>query len=136
MRANGRFADAPDGGDTDLKPSRAKAQDAPVIMFLRQNGANDANPETGENFGWNDAPFYWPVLVTQQDITPVMFALDQRKKAKTAVDDLSEFLESIDPKDILSMTYKWDLEKSGEEGTEYSLEECPEEVREIKKTTA
>ena len=125
LRENGGYIDAPDDGRTDLKPAREKAVDAPVIMFIQQNG-EVCKDENGENIGWNGAPFYWPVLVTQEKITPVMFALDQKSKGQTAVVDGSDFLEGIDPKDVLSLTYKGDLEDHfGAEGSEYEFGDCP-----------
>lgn len=137
VRANGGFIDAPQDGRTDLAPSRLKAQDIPVIMFLRQNGSKCIDPATGENIGWNNAPFYWPVLLTQENISPVMFALDQGKKNKVAVVDTSDILEGIDPREVLSLTYKGDLEEHfGAEGAEYSDEDCPVETRALKATTA
>ena len=136
IRENGGYIDAPDDGRTDLKPARDKAVDAPVIMFIQQNG-DVCKDENGENVGWNGAPFYWPVLVTQEKITPVMFALDQKSKGQTAVVDGSDFLEGIDPKDVLSLTYKGDLEDHfGPEGTEYEFEDCEWETRVLKQTTA
>lgn len=137
IRDNGCFIDAPDDGRTDTKPSRDKAQDTPVIMFIRQNGAKSVDPATGDNIGWNNAPFYWPVLMTQMNITPVMFALDQSKKGKVAVVDTSGILEGIDPKDVLSLTYKGDLEEHfGAEGSEYGDNDGTVETRGVKKTTA
>ena len=136
LRENGGYIDAPDDGRTDLKPAREKAVDAPVIMFIQQNGEM-CKDENGENIGWNGAPFYWPVLVTQEKITPVMFALDQKSKGQTAVVDGSDFLEGIDPKDVLSLTYKGDLEDHfGAEGSEYEFGDCPWETRVLKQTTA
>jgi len=136
LRENGGYIDAPDDGRTDLKPARDKAVDAPVIMFIQQNG-EVCKDENGENIGWNGAPFYWPVLVTQENITPVMFALDQKSKGQTAVVDGSDFLDGIDPKDVLSLTYKGDLEEHfGAEGSEYEFGECPWETRVLKQTTA
>ena len=136
LRENGGYIDAPDDGRTDLKPAREKAVDAPVIMFIQQNG-EVCKDENGENIGWNGAPFYWPVLVTQEKITPVMFALDQKSKGQTAVVDGSDFLEGIDPKDVLSLTYKGDLEDHfGAEGSEYEFGDCPWETRVLKQTTA
>lgn len=136
LRDNGAYIDAPDDGRTDLRPARLKAKDVPVVMFIQQNGAicKDAN---GENIGWNGAPFYWPVLLTQENINPVMFALDQKNKGQKAVIDISDFLEGIDPKDILSLTYSGDLESHfGNEGSVYTLDECPWESRVLKQTTA
>lgn len=136
LRENGGYIDAPDSGSTDLKPARKKAVDAPVIMFIQQNG-EVCKDENGENIGWNGAPFYWPVLVTQEKITPVMFALDQKSKGQTAVVDRFDFLEGIDPKDVLSLTYKGDLEEHfGREGSEYEFENCQWETRVLKQTTA
>lgn len=136
LRENGGYIDAPDDGRTDLKPAREKAVDAPVIMFIQQNG-EVCKDENGENIGWNGAPFYWPVLVTQEKITPVMFALDQKSKGQTAVVDGSDFLEGIDPKDVLSLTYKGDLEDHfAAEGSEYEFGDCPWETRVLKQTTA
>ena len=136
LRENGGYIDAPDDGRTDLRPAREKGVDAPVIMFIQQNGAI-CKDENGENIGWNGAPFYWPVLLTQTNINPVMFALDQKAKSQSAVIDNSDFLEGYDPKDILSLTCKGNLQKHfGEEGSEYEYEECPIETRVLKHTTA
>jgi len=135
IRENGGFIDAPEDGRTDLKPAHAKATDAPVIMFIQQNGAICRN-ENKENIGWNGAPFYWPVLLTQADITTVMFALDQKAKGQVATIDNSEFLQGYDPKDILSLTLKGGFERFGEVGMEYEYDECPVETRVLKQTTA
>ena len=61
LRENGGYIDAPDDGRTDLKPAREKAVDAPVIMFIQQNG-EVCKDENGENIGWNGAPFYCLLL--------------------------------------------------------------------------
>ncbi|MBO5466229.1 MAG: hypothetical protein J6A02_02155 [Prevotella sp.] len=136
LRDNGGYIDAPEDGRTDLRPARTIATDMPVIMFIQQNG-DICKDDNGENIGWNGAPFYWPVLLTQANITPVMFALDQKNKGQTAVVDNSDFLNGIDPKDVLTLTYKGDLEDHfGKEGTAYEYEECPCESRVIKQTTA
>ncbi len=137
LRENGGYIDAPEDGRTDLKPARAKATDAPVVMFIQQNGAI-CKDESGMHIGWNGAPFYWPVLLTQEDINPVIFALDQKAKGQSAVIDNSGFFEGYDPKDILSLTFSdGDLEERfGEVGSEYKLNECPMESRGLKQTTA
>lgn len=137
IRENGGYTDAPDDGRTDLKPAREIAIDAPVIMFIRENGAKAIDPATGENVGWNNAPFYWPVLLTQQNIDTVMFALDQRNKGLRSVVDNTALLDGIDPKDVLFLTYKGDLEEHfGPEGTEYDEDNYELETRSIKETTA
>lgn len=137
IRANGGWIDAPDDGRTDTLPSREKAQDAPVIMFLRQNGKKNIDTPNGENIGWNNAPFYWPVLMTQNNIDPVMFAIDQSSKKQAAVVDYSEFFEDVDTTQMLSLTYRGDLEEHfGAEGSEYVDEDSPCETRILKETTA
>ena len=138
IRANGGWIDAPDDGRTDTKPSREKAIDAPVVMLIRQNGNKKIDEATGMNVGWNNTPFYWPVLMTQKNIDPVMFAIDQSKKKKHAVIDNSDILEGINPDEVLKMTYKGDLEdRFGKEGTEYNdRENQPQESRTLKETTA
>ena len=68
-RANGGFIDAPDDGRTDTAPSRNKAVDRPVMMFIKQKGDKDK--------GWHDAPFYWPVLMTQQNLTAAVYSKDE-----------------------------------------------------------
>ncbi len=135
VRANGGWIDAPDDGRTDTKPSRDKAQDAPVMMFLRQNGKKNTKTPDGQNIGWNDTPFYWPVLMTQNEIDPVMFAIDQGRKRKVAKVDGSDILEGIDPKEVLSLTFKGDLEAAfGPEGKVF--ENGTQESRSIKESTA
>lgn len=136
IRENGGFIDAPDDGRTDLAPAHAKATDTPVVMFIQQNGAKCMNGD--KNIGWNGAPFYWPVLLTQENITTVMFALDQKAKGQIATIDNSDFFEGYDPKDILTLTFKGNLEERfGEVGSEYEYgDECPYETRVLKQTTA
>lgn len=65
IRENGQFADAPDDGRTDLAPARAKAIDVPVLMLIRENGASDK--------GWRGTPFYWPVLLVQQNVRAAVY---------------------------------------------------------------
>lgn len=136
IRENGGWIDAPDDGRTDTMPSRLKAISTPVVMLIRQNGAKQKN-ENGENIGWNNAPFYWPVLMTQENIGTVMYALDQKKKEQIAVVDESDFFAGYRKEDILQMTFKGDLElQFGSEGTVYE-DGCEElETRQIKHTTA
>lgn len=138
IRANGGWIDAPDDGRTDTKPSREKAIDVPVLMLIRQNGNKKIDEATGMNVGWNNTPFYWPVLMTQKNINPVMFAIDQSKKKKMAAIDNSDILEGINPEEVLKMTYKGDLEdRFGKEGTVYTDNKMqPQESRTLKETTA
>ena len=64
-RGNGAFANAPDDGRIDLVPARARAIDVPVLMFIRENGSV-------EN-GWRGTPFYWPVLLVQQNVRSAIY---------------------------------------------------------------
>lgn len=64
-RGNGAFANAPDDGRIDLAPARVKAVDIPVLMFIRENGSV-------EN-GWRGTPFYWPVLLVQQNVRTAIY---------------------------------------------------------------
>lgn len=136
VRENGGWTDAPDDGRNDTEPSRKMAINRPVMMLFRQNGERQI-AEDGSNIGWNDAPFYWPVLMTQEYVGTVMYAIDQSKKDMVAVADLSEFYEGIDSQNVLSMTYAGDLEEHfGSEGTEYGVDNAECETRVIKETTA
>ena len=69
IRQNGGFIDAPDDGRTDLTPARAKAVNQPIIMFIKENGK--------QTDGWRDAPFYWPVLVLQQNLRTAFYTSSQ-----------------------------------------------------------
>jgi len=137
IRKDGTFIDAPDTGSTDTMPSRMKAIDAPVVMFIKEKGEKDIDHETGQNVGWNNAPFYWPVMITQQNITPVMFALDQKGKGRVVTVDVSDILENINRDEVIELNFRGDLEERfGAEGTEYDEDEAPIETRAIKKSTA
>lgn len=69
IRKDGGFIDAPEDGRTDLTPARAKSVDKPLIMFIKENGK--------QTDGWRDAPFYWPVLVLQQNLTTAFYTSSQ-----------------------------------------------------------
>jgi hypothetical protein len=64
-REEGRFSNAPDTKQQkDL--ARAKADEIPVLMLLRQNG--------DEAKDWRGLPFWWPVILTSRSAPPVIFA--------------------------------------------------------------
>lgn len=77
LRDNGVFNDSPEGGSVYIDKARDKAIDSPVITFIRQNGKKniDAN---GRNLGWNDAEFYWPVLMTQKNMKQAVYSIDNK----------------------------------------------------------
>lgn len=69
--SQGRFEDAPDsskGDKSELKVAKSVATDNPAIMLLKQNGK--------ESKGWRGAEFWWPVIVTQRNIEPTVYAKD------------------------------------------------------------
>lgn len=132
VRQNGGFIDAPLDGHTDSAPAKEIATDKPVIVLLRQNG-NKVLDDWGRNIGWNNAPFYWPVLLPQADIDPVMFAIDTARNKKTVVLDDDEILDGIDPSEVLKLTYCGDMnDHFGFEGDE--IEEV--ETRMLTENTA
>jgi len=63
-RDEGRFSNAPDTKQqSDLAES--KAVDIPVLMLLRQQGLKSQ--------GWNDLPFWWPVIMTPTNAVTSIF---------------------------------------------------------------
>jgi Z1 domain len=60
------YADAPDTTRTEGAVARKVAIDRPMLMLIRQNGRED--------LGWRGTPFYWPVIVAQQNIQTAIFA--------------------------------------------------------------
>jgi hypothetical protein len=65
FRTSGRLQDAPEssGDDRLIDPRR---EGRPALLLYQEKG-DSAN-------GWNDAPFYWPVLQAPPDTTPVIYA--------------------------------------------------------------
>ena len=145
VRQNGAWVDMPADGRTQLTPARAISTDRPVLMLLRENGKKDYR-EVGFNsdgtpqkfnFGWNNAAFYWPVFLTQKKLPSVLFAISQKDAGTVKVRDFTDLTEGINPKEILSLTFKGDLvEHFGEVNSEYELKEAPYETRAIRDTTA
>ncbi|MFA6286980.1 MAG: Z1 domain-containing protein [Opitutaceae bacterium] len=56
----------PDTTRTDGTPARAAATDLPLLMLIRQEGSAAQ--------GWSDAPFWWPVIYTPENMRPTLFA--------------------------------------------------------------
>lgn len=64
-----RFENSPDtpkGEKGELRIARLVAKDIPAIILLKQNGFK-VN-------GWNDAPFWWPIIVVPSETIPTVFA--------------------------------------------------------------
>ena len=66
------YSDRPDNGDADLKPARARAIEEPALILLKQQGSKED--------GWNNAPFWWPVLIVQQNVETSVFAAEIEDK--------------------------------------------------------
>lgn len=64
--ANGIVSHAPDNGKSDLAVAKQFANNAPVLMLLRQNGA--------EKQSWRGCPFWWPVILTPANTRTTLFA--------------------------------------------------------------
>jgi hypothetical protein len=134
LRENGGFIDAPDDGRTDLSPARNLAIDIPVLMLIRENGNRMVYDNI--NFGWNDASFYWPVLVTQSNVKPAMFSIEQKANPEVVVYD-NDILKGIESDDVLKLTFKENLtDRFGDEGTIYQAPDYIYETRGLKDTTA
>lgn len=73
-REEGRFSNAPDTKQ-QKDMARAKAEDAPVLMLLRQDGE--------EAKQWRGLPFWWPVIVTPRSAVTAIFATDEAKAPTT-----------------------------------------------------
>ena len=97
VRQDGAFIDAPEDGRTDLQPAREKCTTMPVLMLFRENGT--------EEQGWRGTPFYWPTLYLQNEVSPVIYTVnektDHRIIKKT---DVSELVNGINPEEILELT--------------------------------
>ena len=69
IREGGRVENSPDTGRQkvgETRIAREAAIDIPALILLRQNGKTE--------FGWRGTPFWWPILVTPQNMKPMVFA--------------------------------------------------------------
>jgi len=60
------YSDSPDTTRTEGAVARSVAIDIPMLILIRQNGRED--------LGWRGTPFYWPVIVAQQNLRTSIFA--------------------------------------------------------------
>ena len=60
------FSDNPDTSQREGAMARAVATDIPVLIMIRQNGA--------ELQGWRGCPFWWPVILTPANMRTTLFA--------------------------------------------------------------
>lgn len=66
MGSHAVYSSSPDTAQTEGAVARRVAIDAPMLMLFRQNGL--------EEQGWRGTPFYWPVIVAQQNLRTSVFA--------------------------------------------------------------
>jgi hypothetical protein len=64
--SHAEFSDAPDTTRTEGDVARRVATDLPVLMLIRQEGRAQQ--------GWRDCPFWWPVVVTPENMRTTLFA--------------------------------------------------------------
>ena len=60
------FSDAPDTAQREGAIARRVAINSPMLIMIQQNGL--------EEQGWRGVPFYWPVIMAQQNIQLAIFA--------------------------------------------------------------
>lgn len=65
-KSSGRFEDAPDTAQDELKVAKRLANTIPALIVTRQNG--------DEEQGWRGAPFYWPILIAPSETKVTVFA--------------------------------------------------------------
>lgn len=59
------YSDMPFNRDNDLRQAKEMAKTEPTLMLMKQNGHADN--------GWRDAEFYWPVLVTPENVGTAVY---------------------------------------------------------------
>ncbi len=133
----GDFIANPYSGSKEAKEARLKGVDAPVLILLHERGLKEID-ESGVNVGWNNAEFYWPVLMTQEELDDSLFAINQKKR-ESEVDPESDILKGINREECLIMTYDGDtIEHFGtvEESKNFKGDVLDVENRVILPTTA
>jgi hypothetical protein len=66
LRPNGRPANAPDTSQREGAVARADATRQPILFMIQQRG--------GEDLGWKNGPFWWPVIYWPQEMRTVIFS--------------------------------------------------------------
>ena len=95
LRANGKFIDAPDDGRTDRPQEIAK--DRPALLLFKENGSEDQ--------GWNNAPFYWPLLFTPESARAGIFTINgDFKKTKPKKPIYLQKVKELPPEEVLNVT--------------------------------
>lgn len=66
-----KYSDAPEDGNDELKIAHELAKTMPVLTLLKQNGESSK--------GWDDSPFWWPILMLPDETETSIIALDEPK---------------------------------------------------------
>ena len=66
LRSSGRPANAPDTSQREGALARAEAIRKPILFMTEQRG--------GEELGWKNGPFWWPVIYWPQEMRTVIFS--------------------------------------------------------------
>jgi hypothetical protein len=97
----GRFIDAPEAGN-EIITDRANAQDRPVLVLLKQNGAKE--------LGWRGTPFFWPVLTMPEHMEPGIFTINGNKKFRKGKKQIQlDCINHFPKEEVLSLTIGKDL---------------------------
>ncbi|MPM02564.1 hypothetical protein SDC9_48813 [bioreactor metagenome] len=65
------YSDMPYNRDNDLRQAKEMATIEPTLMLMKQNGDEDK--------GWRGAEFYWPVLVTPENVDTAVYTSELLK---------------------------------------------------------
>lgn len=65
------YSDMPYNRDNDLRQAKEMAKTEPTLMLMKQNGY--------EENGWRGAEFYWPVLVTPENVDTAVYTSELLK---------------------------------------------------------
>ncbi|RMD01095.1 hypothetical protein D9O40_08995 [Clostridium autoethanogenum] len=65
------YSDMPYNRDNDLRQAKEMAVTEPTLMLMKQEGS--------EENGWRGAEFYWPVVVTQQNVETAVYTSELLK---------------------------------------------------------
>lgn len=65
------YSDMPYNRDNDLRQAKEMAVNEPTLMLMKQNGYEDK--------GWRGSEFYWPVLVTPENVNTAVYTSEVLK---------------------------------------------------------
>lgn len=143
IREDGGWIDAPADGHNDVAPARQRATDRPAVLFLQETGDKrmtqvgiDAKGNAIlKNVGWDNAPFYWPVVMAPNTVQMAFFAVGQTEDEGEVITVPDDLCQGIDPQDVLSLTFSGSLvDYFGDPESEDEEMECDIETRVLRDT--